>query len=49
MWAAENWKDYELIDTSDGEMGKIYPCPSRSAGDMEHCKGQGLGKCRRLV
>ena len=19
MWAAENWKDYELIDTSDGE------------------------------
>ena len=19
MWSAENWKDYELLDTSDGE------------------------------
>ena len=38
MWIADNWKDYQVIDCCKrrkaGTMGRLYPRPSRPAGDL---------------
>ena len=52
MWIADQWKEYEVIDTSGGEKlerwGKIYPGPSGPAGYLGYPKGKpGLEKYER--
>ena len=37
MWIADNWKDYEVIDTSGGEkLERLYSCKTRPAGYLGH-------------
>ena len=40
MWIADNWKDYELIDASNGEksgaLGAAHSRAARPAGHMGH-------------
>ena len=35
MWIANDWKDYEVIDTSGGEkLEGLYPASSGPTGDL---------------
>lgn len=40
MWKADQWKDYEVLDTSDGEKlerwGSFYLVRPDPAGHLEH-------------
>ena len=40
MWKADQWKDYEVLDTSDGEKlerwGSFYPRAAGPSGHLEH-------------
>ena len=39
MWIADNWKDYEVIDCSNGEkLERLSSCSPRSSGNLEHEK-----------
>ena len=38
MFIANNWKDYEVIDTSEGEKLERWACKTRPAGYLEHTK-----------
>ena len=35
MWIADQWKDYEVIDTSNGEKLERFGCPVRSVRGAE--------------
>ena len=36
MWLADQWKDYEVLDTSNGE--KLFSGKARPTGSMGHPK-----------
>ena len=42
MWTADNWKDYEVIDTCGGEKlerwGQYHSCTPGPAGHLEYTK-----------
>ena len=43
MWLADNWKEYEVIDCSEGEKlerWEIHPSSSGSSGNLGHKEGR---------
>ena len=42
MWLADQWKDYEVLDTSNGEkleqLGRLFSGKTRPTGSMGHPK-----------